>query len=223
VSAETPTPATKRVAVWDAPTRLFHWALVVLIAFLWWTAETDHMEWHKLAGFAVAALLVFRIYWGAFGSETARFRNFVRGPRGVWSYLRGRLNSGPGHNPLGGWSVAALLGALTAETVLGLFAIDEDGLDSGPLASTVSFDYAREAAHWHEVLFNGLLALIGLHIAAILIYLLFRQNLIGPMITGRKAVDAEAPAPSFAPFLVLLPGILLAGGVCFGLWWLDNH
>ncbi|MGD0191743.1 MAG: cytochrome b/b6 domain-containing protein [Rhizomicrobium sp.] len=223
MNSDTTPPASRRIAVWDAPTRLFHWALVVLIAFLWWTAETDRMDWHKLAGFAAAGLIVFRIYWGLFGSETSRFRSFMHGPRGVWNYLRARLVPGPGHNPLGGWSVAALLCVLVTETGLGLFAIDEDGLESGPLASTVSFDVAREAAHWHGVLFNGLLALVGLHIAAILVYLLFRQNLIGPMITGWKTVASGTAAPSLAPLRVLLPGIVLAGGVCVGLWWLDTH
>ena len=72
--------STRIVPVWDIPTRIFHWSLVVLIPFLWWTYQNDQMVWHKIAGFAVIALLIFRLYWGFFGAETARFSNFMRGP-----------------------------------------------------------------------------------------------------------------------------------------------
>jgi cytochrome b len=222
MSTEEP-DAVRPVAVWDLPTRIFHWALVGLIPFLWWTAENDHMAWHKLAGFAVAALLAFRIYWGFFGSETSRFAEFLRGPCAIWNYLRGRRVSVPGHNPLGGWSVVALLILTALETAFGLFAIDEDGVESGPFASTVSSDSAQLAAHWHALLFNGLLVLIGLHVAAILLYLFGGQNLVGAMITGRSRLAVQVPSPRFATLLTLLFGIALAGAAYVGLWWLDNH
>src|SRR5690348_13361440 len=110
-----------RQYVWDFPTRAFHWLLVALIGFCWWSAETDHMDWHSLAGLAVCGLLIFRILWGIFGTSTARFAQFVKGPRAIWSYLR--PGEGPprvapiGHNPLGGWSVVALLLVLATQTV----------------------------------------------------------------------------------------------------------
>jgi cytochrome b len=225
MSTDNPTAvdSTRPVVVWDLPTRIFHWALAALIPFLWWSAETDHLDWHMLAGFAVSALIVFRVYWGLFGADTARFSHFLHGPRAVRSYLRGHYVSALGHNPLGGWSVAALLTLVSIETGLGLFAIDEDGLESGPLASYASFDTARMASHWHAVLFNPLLALIGLHVAAIVYYLLRRQNLIGPMITGRKRVTSQVQAPRYASLLSLIFGLVLAGAAFGGLWWLDNH
>lgn len=225
MSTENPAPvdSTRPVTVWDLPTRIFHWALTALIPFLWWSADNDHLDLHKLAGFAVSALIVFRVYWGLFGAETVRFSYFLRGPRAVWSYLRRHNISALGHNPLGGWSVVALLTMVSIETGLGLFAIDEDGLESGPLASYASIDTARMAAHWHAVLFNPLLALIGLHVAAIVYYHLRRQNLVGPMITGRIRVTSEVPAPRSASLLSLIFGLVLAGAAFVGLWWLDNH
>lgn len=211
------------IPVWDLPVRLFHWLLFALIAFLWWTGETDRLEWHKLGGFAVAGLIVFRVYWGFFGSDTARFGHFLRGPRAVMRYLRGETVSAPGHNPLGGWSVAVLLAAVAVETGLGLFALDEDGVDAGPLANYLSVDQATQAGEWHEVVFNVLLVLIGIHIAAILFYLLRRKNLITPMITGRAQLASDEPAPRFAPALSFLIGSVLAAATFFILWWIDTH
>src|SRR5262245_11528061 len=112
-----------RVRVWDIPVRLFHRLLVPLIAFAWWSAEAGHLEWHRLAGYAVLALLLFRVAWGFVGSDTARFGQFLRGPAAIGAYLRGRLVV-LGHNPLGGWSVFAMLLLLIAEVTLGLFAVD---------------------------------------------------------------------------------------------------
>lgn len=177
--------------VWDGPTRLFHWLLVGLIGFSWWSAENYHMDWHYKSGLAAFGLLVFRLLWGLFGSSTARFRQFVKGPVGVWSYLRGRSVPSIGHNPLGGWSVIALLLALATQVVSGLFTVDVDGLESGPLSYLVSFDIGRVAADVHALSFNILLALIALHVLAIAFYVIVkRRNLIGAMITGHERTDA---------------------------------
>ena len=184
----------RKERIWDAPTRLFHWTLVGLIAFSWWSAEEEHHDWHIWSGIAVLTLIVFRILWGLFGSSTARFANFVRGPRGVLDYLRDMKGWRPvGHTPLGALSVLAMLGALAVQVGLGLFAVDKDGLYEGPLAYLVSLDLSEEIADLHEDFFNVILLLIGLHIAAILFYrFVLGKRLIGPMLTGRGAVDAEA-------------------------------
>ncbi len=183
--------ATTRV--WDLPIRLFHWGLVALLGFSWWSERADLMDWHRRAGYAVLGLLVFRLYWGFAGSQTARFATFVKGPGAVMAYARTLVSRGrayaparPGHNPMGGWSVVALLLALVAMVGAGLFAVDVDGLESGPLADRVSFDVARKAAHIHGFVFNVLLALVGLHIAAIAFYRLWlKEDLVSPMVTGR--------------------------------------
>jgi cytochrome b len=200
-------------AVWDLPIRAFHWLLVLLIAAAWWTADHDQMQLHRPIGYAIAGLLAFRLWWGVAGASTARFTGFVRGPRTVARYaaalLRGRVEPGPpGHNPMGGWSVVALLSILVAEVGLGLFTVDVDGVESGPLADRVSFEAGRFAAHWHHWLFNGLLALIVLHLCAIAVYALRKDNLIGPMITGRKASIERGMQP-VAPWRLVV-GIVLA-------------
>ncbi len=179
-------------AVWDLPTRLFHWLLVALIALSWWSGKNDRMDFHIWSGIAILTLLLFRLLWGFVGSSTARFTSFVRGPRAIFGYLRGAWR-GIGHNPLGALSVLALLAATGIQVGLGLFSSDEDGLVSGPLAHFVSLDASEEIADLHDDFFDILLILIGIHVAAVLFYALFkRKNLVGPMITGRGAIDPEA-------------------------------
>ena len=181
-----------KLQVWDLPTRLVHWVLVALIAFSWWSAENDRMEWHLWSGFGILTLLLFRILWGLFGSSTARFANFVRGPSAVLGYLRGQWR-GIGHSPLGALSVVALLLLILVQAGLGLVSSDEDGLFQGPLAHLVALDTSEEAAELHDDMFDVLLVFMGLHIAAVLFYLVFaRKNLVGPMISGRASLDPEA-------------------------------
>ena len=158
-----------KVPIWDLPTRLFHWVLAGLVGFSWWTAETHRDDLHIWSGVAVLTLLIFRILWGFVGSSTARFANFVRGPRAVFGYLRGEWK-GIGHNPLGAISVIVLLGLLIVQVCLGLISSDDDGLVEGPLAPLVSSATSEWAVDLHETLFNVLLALIALHLAAILFY-----------------------------------------------------
>lgn len=190
---------TERVRIWDLPVRVFHWLLVALIAFSWWSAEQHEMEWHRWSGYGILGLIVFRVFWGFAGSRTARFSQFVRGPGKVLAYT-GALAKRPhtqadGHNPLGGWSVIALLLTIAAMVTAGLFAVDVDGLESGPLADYISFDQGRAAAEFHELVFNVLTALIALHVAAIVFYLIWhRQNLIGAMITGRGRLSSGGGA-----------------------------
>src|SRR6188768_713072 len=122
-----PRTSRARIRVWDVPTRLTHWLFVLLVVFSWWTAETSRMEWHRWSGYTLLGLVIFRIYWGFAGGSTARFSEFVRGPRAIAGYLKGGWTEVPGHNPLGALNVIALLGLLAAQVVLGLFAVDVDG------------------------------------------------------------------------------------------------
>jgi len=159
--------ATTRVAIWDLPTRLFHWLLVGLIGLSWWSAEYHFDDIHIWSGIAVLSLLIFRLLWGVFGSSTARFASFVKGPKAVFGYLQGTWR-GIGHNPLGALSVVALLAMVGVQVGLGLFASDEDGIMQGPLARLIGFDAQETVTDLHEDLFNVLLALAALHVAAIL-------------------------------------------------------
>ena len=159
-----------------------------LITFSWWSAKYHHLDWHIWSGCAVLTLLIFRLLWGIVGSSTARFANFVRGPRTVLTYLRGHW-SGIGHTPLAAISVVALFGALAIQVGLGLFSEDIDGLYLGPLARLVSIDTSDTVAGFHKAWFNIVLALIVLHVAAIIFYRLRGKPLTKAMITGRARLD----------------------------------
>ena len=209
-------PSNASVLVWDLPTRLFHWMLVLLVALAWVTGEAEGSMFtvHKLAGYGVAVLLVFRVIWGFAGSGHSRFSDFVRPWREVLAHIKGMISLRPartvGHNPLGGWMALLLLLVLAAQVGTGLFASD-DGL-GGPLAGTVASGTAYAIAELHEGLSGALLGLIGLHVLGVLVEsLLTRDNLVRAMITGRKAVmpgEAEAGrsaavAPSWLAALAL--------------------
>ncbi len=201
------------VRVWDGATRAVHWLLVVLLGVSWWTASHHRMDYHRYSGYAMLGVLVFRLYWGFFGSTTARFTHFVKGPRSIWRYLRFRtLPVTPGHNPLGALSVLALLGLLLAQVILGLFSVDVDGLESGPLSHWVSFETGREFARLHRSGFGLLKMLVLLHVGAVGFYwIVKRDNLIRPMITGHKGWG-HGPLPhiAFAPRWHAVLGITLA-------------
>jgi cytochrome b len=205
--------------VWDLPTRLLHWLLAGLIAFSWWSAEYHYDDLHIWSGLGIMSLLIFRILWGVFGSSTARFASFVRGPRGVFRYLQGSWR-GIGHNPLGALSVLALLAMVAVQVGFGLFASDEDGIMQGPLARFVSIDTGDWAREWHEDLFNLLLALIVLHVAAILFYALRGKNLVKPMITGsgkvEPGVEPMKPGKWWAALLCLVVAIGITRWVIAG-------
>ena len=114
------------VKVWDAPVRLFHWLLVLLFAFMYFsgTVKGDWLEWHMRSGYAILALVLFRILWGFAGSTYARFSNFLAGPSACLQFAKKLLTRAPaasaGHNPLGGWMVLVLLLALLVQTGTGL-------------------------------------------------------------------------------------------------------
>ena len=174
--------------VWDLPTRLFHWLLAGLIAFSWWSIKYHHTDWHIWSGCAILTLLIFRLLWGFVGSSTARFANFVRGPRSLAAYWSGKW-TGIGHNPLGAWSVLTILAAVAVQVGLGLVAQDEDGIYMGPLAGLVTSDTSDKARDIHELWFNVILALIALHVLAIVYYRARGKKLTLPMITGRAELQ----------------------------------
>lgn len=204
------------IKLWDVPLRLVHWSLVLLLAGLWWTWKSDQTELHERLGYITLGLLLFRLYWGLLGSSTARFSQFVRGPRAIAAYLRGRSPASVGHNPLGALSVLLLLGLMITEVVFGLFTQDVDGIEAGPLAQYVNYETADWAREWHEFLFNAILGVVALHVLAILFYLVVkRDNLVGPMITGRKRLGDDVEAPRMASVASALVGILLSAAIAW--------
>ncbi|MCU0933010.1 MAG: cytochrome b/b6 domain-containing protein [Thiobacillaceae bacterium] len=210
-----------RVYVWDLPTRLFHWLLVVLIAAAYLTASFDAMDWHRRIGLTLLGLLVFRLVWGFVGSRHARFAEFLRGPAVVLAYLRGAWH-GVGHNPLGGWSVLLLLLLPLAMVGSGLFANDDVAFQ-GPLAALVDKASSDRLTSLHHLAFDLLLGLIGLHLAAIAYYRLARrENLVKPMFSGWKEGDfAEEQPRRPARWPALLLAVVVAGGVVYGVTTLE--
>lgn len=191
-----------RVRVWDVPTRLFHWALVVAIVGAFVTEKTGAIEWHGRIGLTILGLLVFRLIWGFFGSTYARFRTFVAGPQTILSYLRGEW-TGLGHNPLGALSVLALLGTLAVEAGSGLFASDDIAF-TGPLAHLASDAVGSSLTKIHHAAQNVLIALLIAHVVAIAYYVrVKRKNLVQPMITGWQRAEGEhAKGGGLAVFFV---------------------
>jgi cytochrome b len=188
-----------RVLVWDLPTRLFHWLLLIcmILSFVTGNIGGNAMEYHLLSGYAILVLLIFRLACGFVGSRTARFSSFVRGPATVLSHVGMLLQKKTeppylGHNPLGGWSIVAMLLILFVQVVTGLFSND-DILTEGPLFAWVSKETSDFLTWVHLMNRFVLVALIALHISAVFFYFFFKhENLIGPMITGMKRWHAAA-------------------------------
>ncbi|MBP2232650.1 cytochrome b [Azospirillum agricola] len=208
---------TRDVRVWDLPTRLFHWSLVLLVTVAVVSAKMDMLSIHMLAGETILALVLFRLVWGVIGSQTARFADFVKGPRAILAYLAGsRGGAAPatlGHNPLGALMVVALLLALAVQAGSGLFTSD-DILVDGPLVPLASSGAVATLGTLHRLLADGILILVGLHVLAVLGYLLVKKdNLIRPMITGRKRVEGAVAEPRRASPALALAILAATGGL----------
>jgi len=189
------------VRVWDLPTRLFHWTLAVTVVASIVTAKIggNAMTWHFRLGYVALALLAFRLLWGLVGGRWSRFASFVYAPSTLWRYLRGEARPGDhfevGHNPLGAGSVFAMLAILLAQVATGLVADDEIA-NVGPLNRFVSGATAKLATSWHHHWGQWiLLALVALHVAAIVWYRVRkRTNLVGAMVGGDKTLPVGTPA-----------------------------
>jgi cytochrome b len=202
------------VRVWDAPVRLFHWLIVALVAAAYATWRLNWMDWHGWIGDLVLALVLFRLLWGFFGSETARFSHFLTSPRIAFEHLRCAFVREPdrqvGHNPAGGWMVLFLLALLFAETLTGIY-VANDIADVGPLTAIVPAAAANAIDSSHAILWNVLLAAIAAHVLAIVGYAAVKgQNLVLPMITGRKVLPEPATQTRMAR--PARAAILFAGG-----------
>lgn len=211
-------PGAAPVRVWDAPTRLFHWALVVLAVFNVVSGKVGGntlMDYHMLGGYAILALVAFRVLWGFVGGRHARFASFVRGPGAVIGYFRS-FNRGArwvGHNPAGGWSVLLMLALLAAQGATGLFAND-DILVEGPLMKYVTKATSNYLTYIHNLVSTALMVIVAVHVLAVLVYLAKGENLIAAMITGRKAgiVDESTHVPVAVAWWRAVVVAAIAGG-----------
>ncbi len=212
---------TRKILIWDLPTRLFHWLLVLAIVALVVTGKAggSWMEWHGRFGLLVLGLLVFRLLWGVMGSTYARFAGFFPTPAKVAAYLRGQWHA-PGHNPLGACSVLALLAVPLFQALTGLVANDDIAF-VGPLYDLVGRDLSNLATRWHLLAVNVLLALVALHVAAILFYAhIKKDNLVKPMVLGWKdsAHGESARGGGWIAFVVALALAVLAVYGASGAW-----
>lgn len=210
----------KRFRLWDLPTRLFHWLLVVAVAAAVITGQLGGglMVWHGRLGIAICGLLAFRLVWGFAGSTYARFAQFFPTPGKLRAYLAGQWQ-GEGHNPLGALSVLGLLGLLTAQVMTGLVANDDIAFN-GPLLDLVGRDWSNRLTGLHHLLADGVIGLVVLHVAAIVYYRRVRQkNLLKPMLTGWR--DGEGESARGGGLVALLLALLLAGAAVYaasGVW-----
>jgi len=213
--------------VWDLPTRLFHWLLVIAIvgALVTQYMGGSAMRWHFRFGYAALTLVLFRILWGFVGTRHARFAHFVRGPSLVIAYMKGRhapTRPTPGHNPLGALSVLAMLGAVLLQTSTGLFAND-DIAEQGPLAKFIDKALSDQISMLHsEISIKLIYALVALHIAAVAYHLVHKRvNLVRPMLTGDKPdVDScDAVQDSWGEHALALACLLVSAGL---VWFLTS-
>ncbi|MCA0425540.1 MAG: cytochrome b/b6 domain-containing protein [Proteobacteria bacterium] len=216
-------PDVRKVPAWDLPTRLFHWTLVVLIIMAPITNKLGVFFWHKLNGYLILTLILYRLLWGIVGGTTARFSNFVR-PFAAFGYgfdlLRGKARHFLGHNPLGGMMVLLLLFVVGAQAVLGLMTLDDiPPTVEGPFASKVAESTAELASSWHRRGFGIILACVALHVAAIVFYrVMKKENLVRPMITGLKDAGTyeDAQAATYGSLARAALCFVIAFAIVFG-------
>jgi len=218
-------PST-HIRIWDWPTRLFHWLLVIAVIGALVTVQLGglYMDWHVRFGQFALALVMFRLIWGFCGPRYARFTQFLRGPRAVLNYLRSDA-AVAGHNPLGAWAVLAMLAVIGFQGVTGLFANDEI-LTAGPLAGLVSNDASLYLTWLHSLNEIFIVGLISLHLLAVIVWytLVRRQRIIAPMISG-KARAADLPAdtlPTEDEPRIWLRAFIVAALVAAVMWWIQN-
>ncbi len=190
---------TEKKRVWDLPTRAFHWALFATVGVGWYLGEYrsfSTIDLHFYFGYAVGALLVFRVFWGFVGAPASRWRALSLRPKQVLGYARNltdrRPSSYDGHSPLGGLAVVAMILALGALVSTGLFAEDDTMWAEGPLASWLPSDWTVTVTACHSYLSRTVLVLVLIHVGAVLFYWIWKnENLIKPMITGWKTIRTQ--------------------------------
>jgi cytochrome b len=180
--------AREPLRVWDWPVRIFHWSIVSLVIAAYVTSRYNWMTWHVRLGRLILTLLIFRVLWGFWGSDTARFGRFLVRPSIALAYIRGFFShpgaTHVGHTPAGGWMVVALIFVLSAQVLTGLY-VYNDVVQVGPLFGIFSADTLNTLVSAHGILFTLLLLFVTIHIAVVALYwIVKRQNLVRPMRTG---------------------------------------
>lgn len=207
---------SQRIRLWDLPTRLFHWLLVLAVVAAVVSGQIGGklIDLHGKIGLAIVGLITFRVVWGFAGSTYARFAQFLPTPARIRIYLKGEWR-GLGHNPLGGLSVVTLLLLLSAQVASGLFANDDIAF-SGPLYGLIDKSLSDRLSGIHHLLSNALIALVVLHIGAVIFHgRVKKDDLIKPMLTGWKEGVSGEPARG-GGLVALIVALIIAGAVVCG-------
>jgi cytochrome b len=208
----------KRVRIWDLPTRIFHWSLVLLVAgaAISGLIGGAAIVWHGRLGLALVGLIAFRLAWGFLGSTYARFTTFVRGPGAIRVYLQGKWR-GLGHNPLGALSVLGMLAVLVAQLATGLFANDDIAFN-GPLYDLVNKEISDRMTTLHRLNAWLIGGLVALHLAAIAFYVrVKREDIVRPMLRGWKArSDQQEESLSGGGPVAFIVALLIALAAVWG-------
>lgn len=215
----------KRVLIWDLPTRLFHWLLVVALAGAWYTSDADRdlRDIHVYFGYFILFLLTFRIVWGFVGTKYSRFSEFFPTQSKIKRYLRAvNSESGvepAGHNPLGAMMIFVMLVIILLQAVSGLF-ISDDIFTSGPYYGAVSDEIGKIMSFIHGNLFDLILIAVFVHIAAVLYYVVVKKlNILLPMINGQKTIDDQAKVTGISHSRLLM-ALIVACIVAGFIYWL---
>jgi len=211
--------------IWDLPLRIFHWSFATTILAAWYTAEQEGelIDLHMQLGYIALALLTFRVLWGVIGPKHARFSQFFPSPKKLVSYLTGGKNANEskmsaGHNPLGALMVILMIVLVTMQAVSGLF-INDDIFSAGPYYGALGNDVGKVMSFLHHNTFNLMIAAIALHIAAISYYWwVKKQNLVLPMITGKKSADLIDEADVIPHSKIILAIIIAIACSAFVYW-----
>ncbi len=223
-------PARRSVVVWDLATRIFHWLLAIAVAInLFVVSPRGDLNRfvHFSIGYGVLGLLLFRIAWGFLGSPHSRFADFIRGWPAARGHIEGLKRGQPqqwvGHNPLGGWMIATLIGTLSLMVATGLFASDRRA--SGPLAHLIAKDWSNTIGDVHSLVSDILIGLIGLHLFGVALHwYVNRENLVASMLHGRKSMPAEQARkerPLASGTLAAVLGMIVFA-IAAGLVWLTG-
>lgn len=205
----TPIPpgnAPVKILVWDFPTRVFHWSLVICFAGAMVTQEMERLRLvHETFGYTMFGLVGFRLVWGLTGTRYARFSAFMPEKMKLITYLRSLARCQPmhttGHNPVGALAILAILALITGISVSGIL-----------LDHPVAGELFEEM---HEALSNLLLVIVGVHVSGVILAsIMHRENLVRAMIHGYKTGHTSQGIRSSFWWL---GWILIAGMIIFWL------
>jgi cytochrome b len=210
---------SQRKLVWDIPTRLAHWLMVILIIYSWFAVEIlEDMQQHFWSGYGVLCVIMFRIVWGFVGTQHARFINFVATPAGIWRYSKTlfQRNSSAylGHNPMGGLSALVLILVILLQVSTGLF--NSDDYFHAPLSGLVSDATRGLLGQVHALNFTVATILVVLHIAAIIFYKLYKgQALTWSMINGKKPASLMGQSITGSKIILAFIVLILCAGITY--------